>query len=54
MLYVVLFLTSTLTVFFDVGNLAFLPGLVAREHLMEADSKISANFQVAQVVRPGL
>jgi len=53
-LYVVAFSAGVLTVLFDVSYLAFVPSLVAREWLVEANSKLEATSAAAQVVGPGL
>ena len=39
-LYVVAAISAVLTVIFDVSYLSFLPGLVSRERLGEANSKL--------------
>ena len=51
-LYVVAFVVGTLTVVFDVSYLSFLPGLVKREQLGEANSKLLATQSAAQVAGP--
>ena len=48
-LYVVAFLNSILTVFFDVAYQSYLPSLVSREELLEGNSKLSASASVAEV-----
>ena len=53
-LYAVTFLTGVLTVFFDVAYLAFLPSLVQREQLVEANSKLEVSRSVAQIAGPSL
>ena len=53
-LYVVGFLTGTLTVFFDVAYQAYLPSLVGREHLVEGNSKLEISRSGAQLGGPGL
>ena len=53
-LYVVALSAGVLTVLFDVSYLAFVPSLVAREWLVEANSKLEATSAAAQVAGPGL
>jgi MFS family permease len=48
-LYVVAFLNSILTVFFDVAYQSYLPSLVSPEDLLEGNSKLSASASVAEV-----
>jgi MFS family permease len=54
LLYVVAFAGGSLAVFFDVAYLSYLPALVKREQLIEANSKLEASNSAAQVVGPGL
>ena len=53
-LYVVGFLTGILTVFFDVAYQSYLPSLVARERLVEGNSKLEVTRSGAQLAGPGL
>jgi MFS family permease len=53
-LYVVAFLVGVLTVFFDLAYQAYLPSLIAREQLMEGNSKLQASASAAEVGGPGL
>jgi MFS family permease len=53
-LYAVAFLVGVLTVFFDVAYASYVPSLVRRERLVEANSKLQASASVAQVAGPGL
>jgi MFS family permease len=53
-LYAVALTAGTLTVFFDVANLAYLPTLVDRRQLVDANGKISATASAAQIAGPGL
>lgn len=53
-LYVVAFLAGTLTVFFNVADQSFLPAVVEREHLVEANSKLGASGSIAEVGAPAL
>ncbi len=48
-LYVVAFLVSILTLFFDVAYRSYLPSLVRREDLIEGNSKLSASAAVSEV-----
>lgn len=50
----VAFLVGALTAIFDVAYLSFLPTLVRREKIIEANSKLQASVSAAQVVGPGL
>jgi MFS family permease len=54
LLYAVAFLTGTLAVFFDLAYLSYLPALVERDRLIDANSKLQASASVAQVGGPGL
>ena len=42
------------TVFFDIGYLAILPSLVARDQLLDANASLEASRSVAQVTGPAL
>jgi MFS family permease len=53
-LYVAALLLGTCTVFFDVGVLAFLPGLIGRDELPEGYTKLDTSFSIAALVGPGL
>jgi MFS family permease len=53
-LYLVAFAAGTLTVCFDVSCISFLPTLVDRAKLVEANSKLEASASIAQVTGPGL
>jgi len=53
-LYVVAVIHGALTVIFDVSYLSFLPGLVSRERLSEANAKLLGTQAVAQVIGPTL
>ena len=53
-LYAVGFVTGTLTVFFDVAYQSFLPSLVAKEQLVEGNSKLELSRSGAQIAGPGL
>ncbi len=53
-LYVVGFITGTLTVFFDVSNQSYLPSIVDREDLVEGNSKLQISQSAAQIAGPGI
>src|SRR5439155_25457483 len=53
-LYVVGFVTGTLTVFFDVSYQSYLPSLVVRNQLVEGNSKLEISRSAAQIGGPGL
>lgn len=53
-LYLAALILGAFTVFFDVGVLAFLPGLIGREQLTEGDQKLDTSFSIANLVGPGL
>jgi predicted MFS family arabinose efflux permease len=48
-LYVVNFLVSILTIFFDVAYQSYLPSLISRTDLIEGNSKLTASASVAEV-----
>ena len=52
-LYVVGFLVGICTVFFDVAYQSYLPALVAREHIIEGNSKLEISRSSAQIGGPG-
>jgi Na+/melibiose symporter-like transporter len=54
LLYAVALLGGTLTVCFDVGALAYVPFLVGRQHLGEANSRLQASAAFAGIAGPGL
>jgi len=53
-LYVVTFFIGLLSVLFDVAYQSFLPSLVARNQLIEGNSKLEASVAVAGIAGPGL
>ncbi len=53
-LYVVGFLTGTLTVFFDIAYQSYLPSLVERHQLADGNAKLQTSGSAASVVGPGL
>jgi Major Facilitator Superfamily len=46
--------TGALTVFFDVAYQAYVPGLVGRRRVLEANSKLASSEALAEVATPGL
>jgi MFS family permease len=53
-LYVAVLVHGIGTVFFDVSSMSYLPSLVGREHLVEANGKLEAAKSVAQAGGPTL
>jgi len=53
-LFVVAFLAGVLTVFFDVGYQSFLPDLVDRSRLTEANGRLEASKSLAEMAGPML
>jgi MFS family permease len=53
-LYVVAFVTGTLTVFFDVANQSYLPSIIERDELVEGNSKLQISQSGAQIAGPGI
>lgn len=53
-LCVVLFLLGSLTVFFDIANLSYIPSLVNRSELVAANSRLEATASGAQVIGPAI
>jgi MFS family permease len=53
-LYAVGFCVGVLTVFFDVSYQSYLPSLVARDQLVEGNSKLEVSRSGAQLAGPGL
>ncbi len=54
LLAAIAFAAGTLTIFFDIGYLAYVPSLVGREKLVRANSALEATTSGAQVVGPGI
>lgn len=54
LLYVVITLSGSLTVIFDVGALSYVPSLVDRDQLSDGNSKLQASNYFAGVAGPGL
>ena len=53
-LYVVGFLAGGLTVLFNIAYRSYVPGLVSRARLVEANSKLGATESLAEIASPGL
>jgi MFS family permease len=53
-LYIVGFVTGTLTVFFDVAYQSYLPAIVERPQLVEGNSKLEVSRTVAQIGGPAM
>src|SRR5215213_11551421 len=53
-LVAVAFLVEIFTVFFDIAYLTYIPSLVSREGLIEANSRLEATASGAQVIGPAL
>jgi MFS family permease len=53
-LYVVGFLTGSLTVFFDVSYQSYLPSIVERQQLVEGNAKLEVTRSIGQIAGPGL
>lgn len=54
LLYAVAFTTGLCSVFFDIGFRSYLPALVGRDKLVDANSKLEASAASAQVIGPFL
>ncbi|MEU7327929.1 MFS transporter [Streptomyces parvus] len=52
-LFLVVFIVGTMTVFFEIAYPSYVPGLVGRERLMEANGKLQVSESVAEVAGPG-
>ncbi len=53
-LWIVTFLASILTVFFQIASIAVLPSVVAKTQLVEANSKLSISDSVISIAGPGV
>jgi MFS family permease len=53
-LYAVAFLAGSATTFFGVAQISFLPTLVGRQRLVEANARFQASMTVASLIGPGL
>lgn len=54
LLYLLAFLVGTLSIFFDVAYRSYLPSLIAREQLIEGNSKLELGRSAGEIVGPGL
>lgn len=54
LLYVVSLLSGILTIFFDLAYLAYVPSLVERKRLSDANSTLQMSLSVANLAGPGL
>ncbi|WP_137992788.1 MFS transporter [Streptomyces vilmorinianum] len=54
LLGVIVFFAATLTVVFDLAYQAYIPSLVGRSHLIEANGKLEGSRSLAQASGPGL
>lgn len=53
-LYLVAFMTGAATVLFSISYQSYLPALVNREHLVEANGKLQISQEMADLAGPGL
>ena len=53
-LFVAAFLVGSLTVFFDIAYQAYVPALVERRQLIDANSKLGTTASLAEIASPGL
>jgi len=53
-LYLIAFAVGVCTVAFDVSWMSFVPTLVPREHLIEANGKVATSYSAAEIGGPGL
>jgi MFS family permease len=53
-LYLVALALGTLTVLFDVGSLSFVPSVVQRPQLPDANGRLQTSFSLAMIIGPGL
>ncbi|MEU6842768.1 MFS transporter [Streptomyces sp. NPDC046716] len=53
-LLVVTFVVGVMTVFFEIAYMSYLPGLVGRSRLMEANGRLQASASTAEVAGPGI
>jgi predicted MFS family arabinose efflux permease len=54
LLYLISFATGTLTIFFDIAYLSFVPSLVRGDELLEANTKVNFSLSLAGVLGPGI
>lgn len=48
------FAVMVLTVFFDIAYMSYVPGLVSRPHLMQANTVLESSSSTAQIAGPGI
>src|SRR5437016_5463526 len=53
-MYLIGFLLGIFTVWFDISYRAFLPTIVPRGDLIDANSKLTSSYSFARVAGPGL
>jgi predicted MFS family arabinose efflux permease len=53
-LFVAAFLVGSLTIFFNIAYQAYVPALVERKQLVEANSKLGITASLAEIASPGL
>ncbi|MGA5642588.1 MFS transporter [Streptomyces cinereoruber] len=53
-LLLVTFLVGVMTVFFEIAYMSYLPGLVGKDRLMEANGRLQASASTAEVAGPGI
>ena len=53
-LYVVGFISGTLGLFFNVAYRSYLPGLVGRDQLVKANSRLELSNSIAEIIGPGV
>ena len=53
-LYAVVLVVGTLTVVFDIAHPSYVPRLIARDHLVEANTKLQLNRSAAAIAAPTL
>jgi predicted MFS family arabinose efflux permease len=54
LLYLIAFIVGTLTIFFDIAYLSFVPALVRTDELLEANVKVNFSLSLAGVLGPGI
>lgn len=54
LLYLIAFTVGTLTIFFDIAYLSFVPALVRADDLLEANVKVNFSLSLAGVLGPGI
>lgn len=54
LLYLIAFSVGTLTIFFDIAYLSFVPSLVSENDLLEANVKVNFSLSLAGVLGPGI